>query len=462
MIKLGEMQELVIAKKVEFGVYLVSPDDVRGEDKILLPQKQVPEEAEAGDKITVFVYRDSSDRKIATTKRPRIVMGEIAYLKVAEMSKIGAFMNWGLEKDLFLPFKEQVGEIKLNGEYLVGLYIDKSDRLCATMNLFNVLRTDSPYKVNDMVNGTVFSLKRGLGAMVAVEGKYLGLIHEGEILRPMRPGDEVELRVSNVKEDGKLDLSLKDAPRLQIDKDGEKVLSVLMKNKGQLNLNDESSPDAIYATMNMSKGSFKKAIGRLMKKGLIDITREGIRLAEKKAAFEEKNHGPKTDYKSNDRNKRSSRSNDSRNFGYKSNDNRSSGYKSNDGKNTGYKGNDNGSSGYKSNDNRSSGYKSNESKSTGYRSNDNGSSGYKSNDNRSSGYKSNDGKNTGFKSNDNRSSGYKSNDERNSSYKSNDSKNSNYRSTDNKNGKSNFKSNDVRQSSIEKNKERNNTTNKRK
>lgn len=323
MIKLGEMQELVIAKKVEFGVYLVSPDDVRGEDKILLPQKQVPEDAQSGDKITVFVYRDSSDRKIATTKRPKIVMGEIAYLKVAEMSRIGAFMNWGLEKDLFLPFKEQVGDIKLNGEYLVGLYIDKSDRLCATMNLFKVLKTDSPYKVNDMVKGTVFSLKRGLGAMVAVDGKYLGLIHEGEILKPMRPGDEVELRVSNVKEDGKLDLSLKDAPRLQIDKDGEKVLSVLMKNKGQLKLNDESSPEAIYETLNMSKGSFKKAIGRLMKKGIIDITREGIRLAEKKSGYENKNHGPKTDYKNVDRNnKRTSRSNDSRNSGYKTSDNR--------------------------------------------------------------------------------------------------------------------------------------------
>lgn len=381
MIKLGEMQELVIAKKVEFGVYLVSPDDVRGEDKILLPQKQVPEEAQSGDKITVFVYRDSSDRKIATTKRPRIVMGEIAYLKVAEMSRIGAFMNWGLEKDLFLPFKEQVGEIKLNGEYLVGLYIDKSDRLCATMNLFKVLRTDSPYKVNDMVKATVFSLKRGLGAMVAVDGKYLGLIHEGEILKPMRPGDEVELRVSNVKEDGKLDLSLKDAPRLQIDKDGEKVLSVLMKNKGLLKLNDESSPEAIYETLNMSKGSFKKAIGRLMKKGLIDITREGIRLAEKKASFENKNHGPKTDYKSSDRNKRSSRSNDSR-----SNDNRSTGYKSNDGKSTGYKSNDNRSSGYKSNEGRNSSYKSNDSKNSNYRSTDNKNdkSNFKNNDVRQS------------------------------------------------------------------------------
>lgn len=350
MIKLGEMQELVIAKKVEFGVYLVSPDDIKGEDKILLPQKQVPEDAQPGDKLTVFVYRDSSDRKIATTKRPKIVMGEIAYLKVAEMSRIGAFMNWGLEKDLFLPFKEQVGDIKLNGEYLVGLYIDKSDRLCATMNLFKVLKTDSPYKVNDMVKGTVFSLKRGLGAMVAVDGKYLGLIHEGEILKPMRPGDEVELRVSNIKEDGKLDLSLKDAPRLQIDKDGEKVLSILMKNKGQLNLNDDSSPEAIYEAMNMSKGSFKKAIGRLMKKGLIDITREGIRLAEKGSGYENKSHGPKTDYKSSDKNKRSTRSNDSKNTGYKSSDNKNASYKSSDSKGSGYKNNEGRNSSYKSSD----------------------------------------------------------------------------------------------------------------
>ena len=301
MIKLGEMQELEIAKKVDFGVYLKSPDDVKGEDKILLPQKQVPEDAEVGNKITVFVYRDSSDRIIATTKRPRIVMGEIAYLKVAEMSKIGAFMNWGLEKDLFLPFKEQVGDIRLNGEYLVGLYVDKSDRLCATMNMFKVLRTDSPYKANDMVKGTVFSLKRGLGAMVAVDGKYLGLIHEGEILKPMKPGDEVELRVSNVKEDGKLDLSLKDAPRLQIDKDGEKVLSVLMKNKGMLRLNDDSSPEAISDVMNMSKGSFKKAVGRLMKRGIIEMTRDGIRVAENKGVSENKKPGQRNNFRTNDR-----------------------------------------------------------------------------------------------------------------------------------------------------------------
>nr|WP_312579675.1 S1-like domain-containing RNA-binding protein [Sedimentibacter sp.] len=282
MIKLGEIQELEVVKKMDFGVYLKSSDDEKGDNKILLPKKQVPANTELGDKISVFVYRDSNDRIISTVKRPKIVIGEIGFLKVVEISKIGAFLNWGLEKDLFLPYKEQIGELRNNGEYMVGLYVDKSDRLCATMNLFKVLRTDSPYKVNDLVKGTVFSLKRGLGAMVAVEGKYLGLIHEGEILKPLRSGDEVEVRVSHIKEDGKLDLSLKDAPKLQIDRDGDRIFNALVKNKGKLPLNDSSDPALINNMLGMSKGSFKKGVGRLMKKGMIEITREGIKLVEKK------------------------------------------------------------------------------------------------------------------------------------------------------------------------------------
>jgi predicted RNA-binding protein (virulence factor B family) len=276
MIKLGEMQELEVAKIVNIGAYLQSEDKEKTEDRVLLPIKQVPAGTKVGDKINVFVYRDSDDKIIATVKKPKITLGEIATLKVVEMSRIGAFLNWGLEKDLFLPFKEQIGDIRLNGEYMVGLYIDKSDRLCATMNLFKVLRTDSPYKVNDIVRGTVFSLKRGLGAMVAVDNKYLGLIHEGEIIKPLHSGQSVEVRVSNIKEDGKLDLSLKDAPRLQIDKDGEKIIKVLIRNKGSLPLNDDSSPEEVNKILGMSKSSFKKAAGRLMKRRLIIMTKNGI------------------------------------------------------------------------------------------------------------------------------------------------------------------------------------------
>jgi len=278
MIKLGEMQELEVAKIVNTGAYLQSEDKEKTEDRVLLPIKQVPAGTKVGDKINVFVYRDSDDKIIATVKKPKITLGEIATLKVVEMSRIGAFLNWGLEKDLFLPFKEQIGDIRLNGEYMVGLYIDKSDRLCATMNLFKVLRTDSPYKVNDIVRGTVFSLKRGLGAMVAVDNKYLGLIHEGEIIKPLHSGQSVEVRVSNIKEDGKLDLSLKDAPRLQIDKDGEKILKVLIRNKGSLPLNDDSSPEEVNKILGMSKSSFKKASGRLMKRRLIIMTKNGIEM----------------------------------------------------------------------------------------------------------------------------------------------------------------------------------------
>ncbi len=300
MIKLGEMQELEVAKKVDIGVYLKSEDNEKPEDRVLLPIKQVSEDTKVGDKINAFVYRDSKDRIIATVKRPRIVMGEIAYLKVVEMSGIGAFMNWGLEKDLFLPFKEQVGDIKLNGEYMVGLYIDKSDRLCATMNLFKVLRTDSPYKVNDVVSGTVFSLKRGLGAMIAVDGKYLGLIHEGEILKPLRPGQSIEVRVSNIKEDGKLDLSFKDAPKLQIDKDGEKILKALIKNKGVIPLNDDSSPEEINKILGLSKSSFKKAAGHLMKRRVIIMTKSGIKMIDNDGK-EQKTTTDKKAYKRNNR-----------------------------------------------------------------------------------------------------------------------------------------------------------------
>lgn len=280
MIKLGEMQTLVIAKTTETGAYLREKEDDRKENDVFLPLKQIPEGAKQGDKVNVFVYKDSKDKMVATTKRPKLTVGEIGYLRVAEITRIGAFLNWGLDKDLFLPFKEQISELRENGEYMVAIYIDKSNRLCATMNLYNVLRTDSPYKVNDKVKGTIFNLRRGLGAMVAVDDKYLGMINEKEIFKPLHIGDKVEVRVNQIKEDGKLCLSLKDAPRLQIDKDGENIYNKLIKSKGVLPYNDDSNPEDIRKFFSMSKSSFKKAIGNLMKRHLIVITKKGIELAE--------------------------------------------------------------------------------------------------------------------------------------------------------------------------------------
>lgn len=322
MIKLGQMQKLVVAKKVDFGVYLREKQDDRREEEVLLPIKQAPKGVEQGDKIEVFVYRDSNDRLISTTKRPKLVLGQIGFLKVAEITRIGAFLNWGLEKDLFLPYKEQVGEIKVNGTYIVGVYIDKSDRLCATMNLYNILKTNSPYKINDMAKGTVFSLRRGLGALVAVDDKYLGLIHEKEIIKPLHIGDSVEVRVNQVKEDGKLGLSFKDAPRLQIDKDGEKIYKKLITNNGKLSYNDSSSPDEIRAVFKMSKSSFKKAIGNLMKRNLIIITRTGIEVATGKNARKTQNKN----YRQNNtgrNNGRFSKSDDRKSYNRKDNRNKS-------------------------------------------------------------------------------------------------------------------------------------------
>ncbi len=305
MIKLGEMQVLTVERETVNGVYLKSN---KSEDEVLLPVKYVPEKTKIGDKIEVFVYRDSDDRIIATTIRPKLTIGEVGYLKVVELAKIGAFLNWGLEKDLFLPHKEQVGELRVNGEYIVGIYIDKSNRLCATMNLYNILKTDSPYQINDKVVGTVFSLRRGLGALIAVDGKYLGLIHEKELFKPVHIGDSVELRVSQVKEDGKLSLSLRDAPRMQMDKDGEYIYRKLVSSGGQLPFNDDSRPEAIKTAFNMSKGSFKKAIGGLLKKRIIKITKTGIVLSHD-APVVDKKQGRSSNFESK---KNSSDSRDSR------------------------------------------------------------------------------------------------------------------------------------------------------
>lgn len=292
MIKLGHMQKLEVIKEEEYGLYLKNKKDKSGE-KVLLPKKQVPKNTNVGDEIEVFIYKDSKDRLIATTKKPKIMLGEIASLKVVDKTKIGAFMNWGLDRDLFLPFKQQTSQIRVNGEYLVGMYIDKSKRLCATMDIHKVLTTDSPYKADDKVKGTLYSMVRGLGAFVAVDDKYHGLIHEKELRGHHRIGEKIECRVIKVKEDGKLDLSLKEKALKQMDKDAEKIYKKLIKNDGKLPYNDNSSPAKINDEFGMSKSSFKRAIGRLLKAKKIRITSKGIvLLSEDEQKSEQRNRKP--------------------------------------------------------------------------------------------------------------------------------------------------------------------------
>ncbi len=275
MIRLGMIQTLKIVKKVEFGVYL--GDGIDKEERILLPIKQVPQGTQIGDEIEVFVYRDSKDRPIATTNRPKLVLGEVARLKVVQVGRIGAFLDWGLEKDLLLPFREQTRNVSAGEECLAALYIDKSDRLCATMKVYQYLDTDSPYHKDDRVSGTVYEISRNFGAFVAVDNRFSGLIPQKELYGAVKVGDLVSARVTEVREDGKLSLSIREKAYLQIDQDAEKVLQIIQSYSGVLPFNDKASPETIRRETQMSKNEFKRAVGHLLKTGKIEITENTIR-----------------------------------------------------------------------------------------------------------------------------------------------------------------------------------------
>ena len=278
MLKLGEKQTLEIMKKVEFGVYLKDSTDVNGEERVLLPIKQVPTSANVGDSLEVFLYKDSKDRLIATMNTPLLMMNEVNILKVAQVSKMGAFLNWGLEKDLFLPFREQTRKVKEGDECLVALYIDKSSRLCATMKVYHYLKLDSPYKKDDRVEGVVYEISDNFGAFVAVDNQYSGLIPKKEFFGNVKVGDKISARVVAVKEDGKLDLSIREKALTQILIDAEKVLEVIDSFDGVLPFNDKANPEVIKRELQMSKNEFKKAVGHLLKSGKIEITEKSIRL----------------------------------------------------------------------------------------------------------------------------------------------------------------------------------------
>jgi hypothetical protein len=277
-LKLGEKQTLVIVKKVEFGVYLATKE--APEDKVLLPAKQVPAGANVGDEVEVFLYRDSSDRLIATIRTPKLIMGQVALLTVVQIGKVGAFLDWGLEKDLFLPFKQQTRKVKAGDQVLASLYIDKSGRLCATMNVYEQLRTDSPYKKDDMVTGRIYEISKNFGAFVAVDDCFSALIPKKELFgatEPPKIGEQVTARVVKVLEDGKLTLSIREKAYLQIQKDAEKIEKLLDSYEGSLPFNDKAAPEVITHETGMSKNEFKRAVGHLLKEGKIQITEKNIR-----------------------------------------------------------------------------------------------------------------------------------------------------------------------------------------
>ncbi|MGN0269269.1 MAG: S1 RNA-binding domain-containing protein [Candidatus Weimeria sp.] len=278
MFKLCEYQNLTIARFKEFGALLEENKD--DEKRILLPSREVPEEAKIGDTIKIFIYLDSKDRMIATTKEPLITLDQVKTLTVTDVTKIGLFLDWGLPKDLLLPFHEINGKPEKGDEVLVRLYIDKSGRPAATMrHLYQYLRTDSPYKKGDMVEGRIYEFGHDFGTFVAVDDIFSGMIPRHEDTSHLQIGDVINLKVTDVKPDGKLALTTRKEAYQELDEDGAKLMEIIDSYAGVLPFTEKASPEVIKRETGLSKAAFKRAIGHLYKERKITLDGGKIRKA---------------------------------------------------------------------------------------------------------------------------------------------------------------------------------------
>ena len=280
MLKIGCIQNLEIVKMLDFGAYLAENAGESRENTVLLPAKQVPEGAEIGTRLDVFLYRDSEDRLIATTRKPVMEVGGVALLAVKETSRIGAFLDWGLEKDLLLPFHEQTARVKAGDQVLAALYVDKSGRLCATMKLYPYLRTDSPYLPGAVLEARVYEISENFGVFLAVEDTYSAMIPRQEAQGNYKPGQVIRVRVTKVREDGKLTVSAREKSYLQMDTDAEQIFLELEQAGGEFPFDDKASPEQIREKFGISKAAFKRAVGHLLKEGKIVLLDGCIRKAD--------------------------------------------------------------------------------------------------------------------------------------------------------------------------------------
>ena len=284
---LGTVSDFRIVKLIPIGAFL-SPIAPTGQNEgsvienfeILLPKNEFADKSlRRGDIIQAFTYLDSEDRPVATLRTPALSLGGLALLKCNQATALGAFLDWGLMKDLFLPFNEQTYKVKAGDEVLVTMYMDKSSRLCASMKVYKLLKTDSAYKPGDHVTGLCYQLSDRFGAYIAVDDIYSARIPAKDLVKSLRIGERPTLRVSKVLPDGKLELSMREPGYLQINEDCERILNELKASeKGFLPYHDKTESLILKNKFNMSKNSFKRAIGHLYKEGLITIYSNGIEL----------------------------------------------------------------------------------------------------------------------------------------------------------------------------------------
>lgn len=275
MIEIGKYAKLTVANKVDLGYMLNSK---QGEET-LLPAIFTPENIKIGDKLKVFIYRNSKNEIVATTQKPNITLNEFAFLEVKSNTDHGTFLDWGLDKDLFVPFSEQTSKMKEGNWYLVYLYFDKkSERLAASTKTNKFIEIEKiDLKTGEEV-AILIAEKKELGYSAIINNLYKGMVYSNEIFRVINPGDKMNAYVKNVREDGKVDLSLQRLGYKNIGSDAEKIVEKLQENDGTLYLNDKSEPEDIQFALQMSKKAFKRAIGNLYKQNIIEIKDDGIYL----------------------------------------------------------------------------------------------------------------------------------------------------------------------------------------
>ncbi|MCR5471152.1 MAG: GntR family transcriptional regulator [Prevotella sp.] len=281
MLKLGDYNTLRIVKTVDFGLYL----DGGEEGEILLPQRYVTKDMHIGDEIEVFIYLDQEERPVATTEHPYAKVGEFASLEVAWVNQFGAFLNWGLMKDIFCPFREQKKRMEQGQRHIVYIKVDEdSYRLMATAKVEKYLTTPIITDLPSLQHGTEVDIlvwqKTDLGFKVIVNNKFQGLIFDNQIFQPLHSGMRLKAYVDHVRQDGKIDIVLQQSGRQQTLDFAEVLLRYLYENDGYCNLGDKSPAELIYDRFQVSKKAYKKAIGDLYKRRLITIEEEGIRLAK--------------------------------------------------------------------------------------------------------------------------------------------------------------------------------------